>query len=230
MRSTSTLSRKVSSLLLGYPAKSRCGELFIRLDSPGSSAIATERLIFQRAQREDSLLAAGRLLFFDESLFRLNEQLGYGWAVDGPTRLLQRKGLTQTTMVLLTMGQLENNRMILHASLRPPQRATEALPATYRASELKEPGKGAPELREWTRRGLREATVKTLKELLKRHGVQNSGLQKVGLVALALQLKATGRLGLPAIVRRRGGLPKSVRGVVVRPRRWPRDPPRAPQP
>ena len=162
----------------------------------GNAAIAAERGAFQRAQRQDPSLAAEQLLFFDESLFQLNAQLGHGWAVDGPARLPQRKGLTQPTMLLLTLGQLgDENRMILHASFRPPQRAAAALPATYQASELKASGRGVPELRAWTRRGLRQATVKTLKAILKEHGVQSSGLRKAALVNLALQLKATGRLG-----------------------------------
>ena len=177
-------------------------------------AVAAERRAFQQAQREDPELAAGRLLFFDESNFRLNEQQSWGWAVDGPARLPRTKGQTPTTTLLLTMGQLPGHRMILHASLRPPQRKAAALPARYTASELQEPGKGAPSLREWTKTALRKATNATLRELLKKHGVRSSGIRKQELVARALRLKTTGRLGLPRAGRAyQGGPVQPFRGT-----------------
>ena len=93
--------------------------------------IAAERAAFRRAQRARSDFEPERLLFFDETVFRLNEQASMAWepAQGAPPTLHRPKGRTATTGLFLTLGVQTNGhgQPILHAELKPPQRAYQRL-------------------------------------------------------------------------------------------------------
>ena len=95
--------------------------------------IAAERAAFRRAQRARSDFEPERLLFFDETVFRLNEQASMAWGpAQGAPPTLHRpncKGRTATTGLFLTLGVQTNGhgQPILHAELKPPQRAYQRL-------------------------------------------------------------------------------------------------------
>jgi transposase len=169
--------------------------------------IAAERAAFRRAQRTLSELQPERLLFFDETVFRLNEQASMAWgpAQGAPPILHRPKGRTATTGLLLTLGVQRNGQPILHAELKPPQRAYQRLGDVYEANELAEPGQGVDV--GFSEAELPRARVRDLRAALVTHGVRHTDLRhQADLVSRVQQLARHGPLGLPRAGRAdRGG-------------------------
>jgi len=177
--------------------------------------IAAERAAFRRAQRDEPSFAPQRLLFFDETLFSLNEQARQAWGpTHGPPPILHRpKGRTLTTGLWLTLGLTPDNELILHYRLQPPRRPFHAVSSVFEASELVNPGRGIPVALDVTR-----APCTELRALLRSHGVLTTG-SRAALVARVQALQRHGLVGLPRAGRRDVGGPlqafrSTVRDVV----------------
>lgn len=189
---------------------------FFDLRTITEPGIAYERRAFRRAQKQEPLCSSQHLLFFDETLIRLNEQQTHGWASTGTARLPKPKGQTLTTAVFLTLGSAG----VLHYRLYPPTRPFQPLPARYQARELKQPGKGV-EVGLTLRHIRGTATVQELREVLKQHHIklsdeQGRALTKPALRDTILQLKTQGQVGLLRAARGRpdlGGTPLAFRGT-----------------
>ena len=174
---------------------------FYDLKTRTDKGIVYERKVFRKAQQADPVLSHGyRLLFFDETLVRFNEQQRHGWAKAGQgARLPRPKGQTPTTSVLLTIGVDLNQGAIVHYKIYPPARPFEPLSSRYEAKELKEPGRGisidvSPE-------EIKDLTVTELRAILKHHAVKLSDeagrpLKKKDLVRTVLHLSKRGLVGL----------------------------------
>ncbi len=180
--------------------------------------IVYERKAFREAQQTDPVLAADQLIFFDESLVRLNEQQTRGWAQGGShqARLPCPKGQSMTTAVFLTIGR----GGILHYHLHPPTRPFQPVAPRFQACELKEPGQGI-DVGLTVAQIQREATADQLRRILQQHHVKLSDIQgrrlsKTDLQATVLQLKRTGRVGLLRAQRGRqdqGGAKRAFRAT-----------------
>ena len=67
--------------------------------------IVLERRVFREAQRQDPLLRADRLLFFDESNFRQSDQQRWGWGTTiMPARIARSKGMMPTYNAMASVG------------------------------------------------------------------------------------------------------------------------------
>ena len=173
-----------------------------------SALVAAERTALRRAQTEDPALAPEATLFYDETFFRLNEQARSAWGLedDAAPVLFAPKGRTATTGLFLTLG-LCGDELVLHVSLRPPQRPFVALSATFEASELEAPGRGADV--GLTTSQVHSASRAQLRALLRAHGVKSTDLNtQPQLAARSVQLVSHGPLGLPRAGRADVGGPK----------------------
>ena len=170
---------------------------FVDRRTESDPLIALERKLFKEAQRVDPVLKRpGKLLFMDESNFRLNEQQARGWAVAGRgARVFRPKGQSPTYNVMATIGA----GGFLHYIIHKPERAERELAERYEASELKSPGEGVDV--GLSAAEIRRASEKALKDVLREFGVKLSDeggqpLSRVQLRDTVAQLKRTGRLGL----------------------------------
>jgi transposase len=177
--------------------------------------IAAERRAFREAQRHDPAFGAERLLFFDETLFYLNEQAHMAWGPDGAKAaapvLFRPKGRTASTGLLLTIGVAGDGSLVLHHELQPPARPFVALAPAFQASELEEPGRGIALALDAD-----NASVANLRDVLRQYSVKHTDLTtRAPLVARVKQLEATGLLGLPRAGRVDVGGPRQpVRNTV----------------
>ena len=181
------------------------------------AVIAAEREAFKHAQAHDPHLHPSKLLFFDETFFRLNEQAHSAWgaADEAAPILFKPKGRTMTTGLFLTLGVSAAGQFILHYEIKPPERPFSRLSAVFEASELKEPGRGV-EL------GLTDAQILSasqaaLRAVLSRRGVKATDLStKTQLAERVLQLAHHGPLDLPRAGRVDVGGPKQPFRATVR--------------
>lgn len=205
--STSTVARALHKTGL---QKRRARFVDPRVRTP---LIAAERQAFRHAQRTDPLFSAKRLLWYDETLFYLNEQARSAWGPTGPDApvLHRTKGRTASTGLLLTLGLAADGSLLLHYQLQPPARPFVPLAATFQASELELPGRGVE-----LGLDLDNATTGQLRGALRQHGVRHTDLtSRAALVARARQLVAGGVLGLPRAGRADvGGAAQPVRNTV----------------
>ena len=182
------------------------------------AGIVYERKAFRTAQQTDPALAADQLIFFDETLVRLNEQQARGWAQGpNPARLPRPKGQGMTTVVFLAIGR----GGIFHYRLYPPARPFQPVAPRFQACELKEPGRGI-DVGLTAAQIQREATADQLRGILQQQHVkvsdaQGRRLSKADLQATVLQLKRTGRLGLLRATKRgrqdQGGAKRAFRAT-----------------
>ena len=190
--SRSAISRALHKAGLGQ-RKAR----FVDKRTESDPLIALERRLFKEAQRNDPVLKdPRRLLFMDESNFRLNEQQGRGWGVAGRgARIFRPKGQSPTYNVMATIGA----GGFLHYVVHKPERAERELAVRYEASELKSPGEGVDV--GLSASEIRRASAAELKDVLRRHQVKLSDedgepLSLSQMRNTVAQLKRTGRLGL----------------------------------
>jgi transposase len=170
--------------------------------------LAAERRAFRAAQHTLPLFDPHHLLFFDETLFYLNEQASRAWGLQGahtPAPVLyQRKGKTLSTALFLTLGVgAEEGSFLLHYQLHPPARPFPPVSRLMEASEL--PNPGAPVAIDSVALDS-QASRAMLQAVLRRHGVQSTG-SRVELRARVEHLATRGPLGLPRPGRRDTGGP-----------------------
>jgi transposase len=170
---------------------------FVDKRTESDPLIALERRLFKEAQKNDPVLKRPeKLLFVDESNFRLNEQQARGWGVAGRgARVFRSKGQSPTYNVMATIGA----GGFLHHVVHKPERAERELAERYEASELEAPGHGVDV--GMPAAEIRRAPAATLKNVLRAYRVKLSDAdgQPLSLSALrqtVLQLKRSGRLGL----------------------------------
>jgi len=174
--------------------------------------IVRERRLFREHQKRDPLFRADRLVWMDESNYRLWEQAKFGWKAKGGKGILYRpKGTSPYVSVFLSIGAPD----LIQYTIYTPEREYEALQPTYQASELHDPGKGIR--MSWTRQQIQHELTKTeLKDIMDEHDIKasnsNGGLLSKSLMAeLVVQLKTKGKLGLPRAGRKDvGGRRQSV--------------------
>ena len=127
-------------------------------------AIVEERRRFEEAQQQNRLLTnIYRLLFMDETNFRLNEQQRKAWGNQEKAATLEKpKGMTETVNVMCTVGATRSGDPIIDYEIRFPEREFEPLPPTYQRTD---PDVGLDDLLSFTTTQLKAMTLAELKEL-----------------------------------------------------------------
>ncbi len=176
--------------------------------------IALERRCFAFHQQNDPKFDYNKLLFMDESYFRLNEQSKHGWAAEGiKTRIGKPKGIGQRVGVIVTIGPPN----ILHYQIVLPQREYRVYD-TYSVWDFEgeESGKNITstldeEGQTLTTDQIKRASISFLRDVLRYWGVKGTtsegkSIDRDTAVQRVLHLKHQGRVGLPKSGRvERGG-------------------------
>ena len=194
------------------------------------SLIRLEKMVFQSEQKQNPQLAIDKLLWFDESNFRLNEQAKRAWGPQGtPPRLERPKGKSPTTNLMLAIGVSARNDqvggtksiqgtqhdLIIHWKIHTRQREFDPLPSTYQSWELEQPGEGE-DVGHKTEE-LPDLSAHELARILRAHGISRAEENQVRhkkratkavLLRRVRELQEKGKLGMPRSGRRDIGGPK----------------------